>query len=66
MSEPDFTYRITKSGDVWISRDHRVVTTVRGSTAARLAAKLGADDATDQALLQRATGNYKRGNERPS
>ncbi|QAY59423.1 hypothetical protein ET475_05060 [Microbacterium protaetiae] len=62
-SEP-FTYRVTKAGDVLISRGGRLVTTLRGSAAARLAARLGDDEASDQALLQRATGNYRRGNER--
>lgn len=59
-----FTYRITKAGDVLISRGGRLVTTVRGSAAARLADRLDRDEASDQALLQRATGNYRRGNER--
>jgi hypothetical protein len=59
-----FTYRIVKSGDVLISRSGRLVTTVRGSAAARLSTRLGEGEASDQALLQRATGNYRRGNER--
>ncbi|WP_029145286.1 hypothetical protein [Microbacterium luticocti] len=59
-----FTYRVTKSGDVLISRSGRPVTTVRGAAAARLASRLGQGEASDQAALQRATGNYRRGNER--
>ncbi len=59
-----FDYRVLMSGDVLISRSGRVVTTLRGEAAARLSARLGQDDASDQALLQRATGNYRRGNER--
>jgi len=59
-----FTYRLTKAGDVLISRAGRVVTILRGAAAARLAARLGEGEASDQALLQRATGNYRRGNER--
>lgn len=59
-----FTYRLTKAGDVLVSRGGRLVTTLRGAAAARLAARLGDGEASDQALLQRATGNYRRGNER--
>lgn len=59
-----FRYRVTKAGDVLVSRGGRVVTTVRGASAERLASRLGGDDASDQAALQRATGNYRRGNER--
>ncbi|WP_344780210.1 hypothetical protein [Microbacterium kribbense] len=40
------------------------MTTVRGSAAQHPGARLGADEASDQALLQRATGNYRRGDER--
>jgi hypothetical protein len=41
------------------------VKVLAGSAGAKLAAALeGADDETVQALLQRATGNYRRGNER--
>lgn len=59
-----FTYRVVKDGSVLISRAGNLVTTVRGSAAARLADKLGHDDEQDQAALQRVTGNYRRGNER--
>jgi hypothetical protein len=42
-----------------------VVTTLRGAAAERLIGKLhGADEDEAQHLLARATGNYKRGNER--
>ena len=63
MTEP-FTYRVTKAGQVLVSRDGRQVITVSGSAAARLIPLLGVDDGTDQELLARATGNYRRGNER--
>lgn len=62
-AEP-FTYRIAKSGDVYISREGRLVVMVRGNAASKLAAALGNGDESDQQLLARATGNYKRGNER--
>ena len=63
MTEP-FAYRVTKSGQILVSREGRLVVTVSGADAARLAPLLGVDDATDQELLARATGNYRRGNER--
>ena len=60
-----FDWQVTKSGQVLISRAGRLVTTVRGASAARLIAKLSAaSDDEAQQLLARATGNYKRGNER--
>ncbi len=60
-----FEWQVTKSGQVRISRAGRVVTTVRGASAQRLLARLaGASDDEAQQLLARATGNYKRGNER--
>lgn len=59
-----FDYRITKSGDVLVSRGGRVVVTVRGAQARKLVGELGRDDDHDQQLLARVTGNYKRGNER--
>ena len=48
-----------------IAHDGRDVVTVAGAAAQRLAAQLdGADDEQVQQLLARATGNFKRGNER--
>ena len=48
-----------------ILRHGRSVTTLRGQAAERLAVKLvHAEFAHQQQLLARATGNYKRGNER--
>lgn len=65
LADDPFDWRVTKSGQVLISRGGRVVVTVRAAAAARLLAKLdGADDEQAQQLLARATGNYKRGNER--
>ena len=53
------------NGDVAISHHGHEVTIVRGRTAERLTSRLAAatDDET-QHLLARATGNYRRGNER--
>lgn len=41
-----------------------MVTVLGGAEGARLAARLGADPVQDQLLLAKATGNYRRGNER--
>ena len=59
--EPD--YRITKCGLVIIGRGGRTVMELGGRQAAALILELGIDD-TDQQLLARVTGNYRRGNER--
>jgi hypothetical protein len=64
LADDLFSYQVTKSGEVRISRGGRVVVTVRGAQADRLVARLGAGDESDQQLLARVTGNYKRGNER--
>ncbi len=59
-SDP-FDARVSASGTVLISRGGRLVTTVRGKAAERLAAALdGArDDRATQLLLAKATGHYK-------
>ena len=64
MSYEPFGYRITSAGAVRVTRGRDVVTIVAGDAARRLIARLGESDEHDQALLQRATGNYRRGNER--
>jgi len=59
-----FTFRVTDSGAVQISRNGRPVVTLRAKTAAGFLAK--AQRASPEALQQlcaRVTGNYKRGNE---
>ena len=60
-----FTWSARKNGELAISRDGRVVTVVRGRSAERLIERRGTaleDEA--QHVLARATGNYRRGNER--
>lgn len=65
LADDPFDYRVTTAGRVRISRGGRLVTTVAGADGAKLATRLAdADDARTQHLLARATGNYKRGNER--
>ncbi|WP_265522114.1 hypothetical protein [Oerskovia flava] len=66
---PDpFDHHVTKDGRVRIARGGRVVVTVAGGAAGRLVALLeraAGDEMATQQLLARATGNYRRGNERP-
>lgn len=68
MSDPPalgFSYRATRGGEVHISREGRTVTTLRGPAASKFLSKVTSmDDAAAQQLMARATGNYRRGNER--
>ncbi len=64
LADDPFDYRVTKSGEVRITRGGRVVSVLGGAAGERLAARLGADPIQDQLLLAKATGNYRRGNER--
>ncbi|MGW9630858.1 hypothetical protein ACWGST_09145 [Agromyces sp. NPDC055520] len=65
LATDPFEYRITKQGGVIVSRGGRAVMTVGGRDAARLVASLQrADETQVQHLLARASGNYRRGNER--
>lgn len=63
-AEP-FSYQVTKDGGVWIAHEGRVVTVLKGKPAAKLVAALqAADGSRVQLILAKATGNFKRGNER--
>lgn len=65
LEDDPFDWRVTKDGQVLVSRGRRVVTTLRGAAAARLLGKLEqADGSAAQQLLARATGHYKHGSER--
>ncbi|WP_231580864.1 MULTISPECIES: hypothetical protein [unclassified Leucobacter] len=64
LADDPFDYRVTKSGEVRITRGGHVVTVLGGAAGERLAARLGVDPVQDQLLLAKATGNYRRGNER--
>ena len=62
----DFTALVTKDDRVLVMREGRTVAVLSGAPAERVARGLSssADDDARQLLLARATGNYKRGNER--
>jgi hypothetical protein len=67
VSADEFSWQATKDGRVRITWHGRVVTTLVGAAAARFLHQAeGADEETVQGLLARATGNFKRGNERLS
>jgi hypothetical protein len=60
-----FSHKATKNGEIFIRRDGKKVTTLRGDTALEFLAELkGVSDIEYQQILARYTGNYKRGNER--
>jgi hypothetical protein len=60
-----FSYAETKDGKVFISWQGRTVTTLAGEGARRFLSRAEDLDAKGrQQLMARATGNFKRGNER--
>ena len=60
-----FTWRGTKDGRVLVDWRGRTVVTLAGSKASRFLVDVdGADAESEQLLLARITGNFKRGNER--
>jgi hypothetical protein len=66
LLDDPFIPQITKDGRVLVSRGGRLVVTLAGNDAKKLIAAIeGArDEAAMQQALARATGNYRRGNER--
>ncbi len=59
-----FEYRIRKDGEVVIYHHGRQASVLRGSAAVRFLADVQQKD--PQEVMARATGNYRRGNERTS
>jgi hypothetical protein len=66
MTEADpFDFSTGKNALVAIRWQGQHVTTLRGKDAARFLARIAATDAAGaQLLMAKATGNFKRGNER--
>lgn len=66
LDDNPFAVRRTRDGLLLISRGNGVVMTLGGERAQQLAQALDAaqDEAACQQVLARATGNYRRGNER--
>jgi hypothetical protein len=69
MGKEQFSYRITKNGKVlvyWHGANGKREIVLKGTRAEKLIEDLPGMDADQQQLaLARATGNFKRGNERP-
>ena len=60
-----FSCRSSKAREAFIPREGRVVTTLRDPGAVAFVARADAADKPGRhALMQRATGNFERGNER--
>ena len=57
-----FSYQAARDDTVRISWNGRVVTTLRGRDAVRFLDEVERGD--DQLVMAKATGNFKRGNER--
>ena len=63
MGSPSgFSYTQRKNGEVVITHHGRTATVLRGRKAETFLTKVA--DSDGQELMARATGNYKRGNER--
>ncbi len=69
MGKEQFSYRITKNGKLfvyWHGKQGKREVVLAGARAAKLTRELPAMAPGQQQLaLARATGNFKRGNERP-
>lgn len=64
-ADDDFAFRATADGRVLISWHGRLVTTLAGDKATRFRQRAdGASPRERQLLMARATGNFKRGNEK--
>ena len=62
-----FAYRVAKKGSVLVSHHRKIVTILRGPKAIEFIEKVKVSSFFEQQqLMARATGNYKRGNERIS
>ena len=67
LDEEPFAYQLTKNHTVLISYEGKTVVTLKGKEAEQLSAKLAAatgNHKQEQLLLAKATGNFKRGNEK--
>jgi hypothetical protein len=65
LKERPFSYRARKDGTVEISYKRRPVTTLAGKLAENFVAATEESSADElQFLMAKATGNFKRGNER--
>jgi hypothetical protein len=60
-----FRFRAKSKTEVQITRDGKMVTVLRATSAIDFLAEAdGASESDQQQMMARVTGNYKRGNER--
>ena len=65
LDEEIFSYRITKDNKVFISYEGKQVTILSGKKADEFIAKIrNAEGKAAQLVMAKATGNFKRGNEK--
>ena len=65
LGEQIFSYRTTKNGKIFIYWYDKQVKVLKGKKASKLISKLSREDSKGkQLLLAKATGNFKRGNEK--
>ena len=65
LEDEIFTYRLSKDGKVFISWRGRQVAILRGMEAQAFIGKIGGLGGREaQLVMAKATGNFKRGNER--
>jgi hypothetical protein len=64
LHDDPFTWQVTKDGRIRVVRGGRQVAVVAGAEAERLLPRLETSSEAAQQALARATGNYRRGNER--
>ncbi|GAB4513905.1 MAG: hypothetical protein OHK0046_15260 [Anaerolineae bacterium] len=65
LAEAPFDYQITKDQRVLLYWHGKLVKTLAGKDARKWIEQIdGADDQETQLMMARATGNFKRGNER--
>jgi hypothetical protein len=63
VAEPTgFSYEVRKNGEIVIAHHGRKAVVLRGKSADKFLSQL--ETRNPQELMARATGNYKRGNER--
>jgi len=67
LADEPFSYRVVKNGSVFVSWQGRPVTTLTGAAAERFLVQIDSlDSQAAQLVMAKATGNFKRGNERLS
>ncbi len=65
--EKPFSYHTTKSGQVRLSYRGKIVASLCGADAVKFIAKVECDSNSQaQRVMAKATGNFKRGNEKQS